>query len=49
MVALQTFTGYNPNFISVIAFNMGHNKLWEAGQYHCASYLRGRGIMTESD
>jgi hypothetical protein len=30
---LVTFTGYSENFISAIAFNMTHNKLWVDGAY----------------
>lgn len=37
---LARLTGYSLNFISAVAFNMTHNKLWAGDEYDESEYLR---------
>ena len=37
---LARLTRYSQNFISAVAFNMTHNKLWAGDQYDQREYLR---------
>jgi len=37
---LVQLTRYSQNFISAVAFNMNHNKLWVGDQYDESQYLR---------
>lgn len=47
LVTLIRFTGYSPNFVSAVGFNMANNKLWRDGRYDTSSWLRPDGSIDE--
>lgn len=47
LVTLICFTGYSPNFVSAIGFNMTNNKLWRDGRYDTSAWLRPDGSIDE--
>ncbi len=47
LATLIRFTGYSPNFVSAIGFNMTNNKLWRDGCYDTSSWLRADGSIDE--
>ena len=47
VVTLVRLTGYSPNFVSAVAFNMTNNKLWRDGSYDTSAWLRPDGSIDE--